>query len=183
MPISLSHEVMPKAPEFERTSTTVVNAYVGPRMTGYLDRLTERLRAAGYAKQLLVVTSSGGVMTRDYLARAPVRILASGPAGGVIGAAALGRRARASRTSCAWTWAAPATTCRWCARGAGARRARLELAAPLRDRAADGERRDARRRRRLALSGAATAALQVGPASAGADPGPICYGRGGARPP
>ena len=55
VPLSLSHEVMPKAPEFERTSTTVVNAYVGPRVTGYLDRLGERLRDAGYSKQLLVM--------------------------------------------------------------------------------------------------------------------------------
>ena len=53
VPLSLSHEVMPKAPEFERTSTTVVNAYVGPRVTAYLDRLTERLREAGYRQELL----------------------------------------------------------------------------------------------------------------------------------
>ena len=56
--ISTSHRVLPKAPEFERTSTTVVNAYVGPRVTSYLDRLTERLSEAGYRRQLLVMQSS-----------------------------------------------------------------------------------------------------------------------------
>jgi N-methylhydantoinase A len=57
--ISVSHEVLPRAPEFERTSTTVVNAYVGPRVTGYLNRLTERLRDAGFEHELLVMQSSG----------------------------------------------------------------------------------------------------------------------------
>ena len=88
--LSISHRIMPKAPEFERTSTTVVNAYVGPRVTSYLDRLIERLREAGYERELLVMQSSGGVMTRDYLRETPVRVLASGPAAGVIGGAHVG---------------------------------------------------------------------------------------------
>ena len=180
VPLSLSHEVMPKAPEFERASTTVVNAYVGPRVTGYLDRLTERLRAAGYAKQLLVVTSSGGVMTRDYLKQSPVRILASGPAGGVIGAAALGRtkaepellcvdmggtsydvsvvRGGAAPAQPGWNWhhryviGLPMVSVETLGAGGGS------------------------------LCEVRNGALQVGPASAGADPGPVCYGRGGAIP-
>jgi len=180
VPISLSHEVMPKAPEFERTSTTVVNAYVGPRVTGYLDRLAERLRAAGYAKQLLVVTSSGGVMTRDYLAKSPVRILASGPAGGVIGAAALGRAKTEPELLCVdmggtsydvsvvrrgqapaepgWNWhhryviGLPMVSVETLGAGGGS------------------------------LCQVKNGVLQVGPASAGADPGPVCYGRGGAIP-
>ncbi|MEE3326794.1 MAG: hydantoinase/oxoprolinase N-terminal domain-containing protein, partial [Myxococcota bacterium] len=65
--LSLSHEVLPRSPEFERTSTTVVNAYLGPRVTGYLDRLVERLSKAGFQRQLLVMQSSGGVMSREYL--------------------------------------------------------------------------------------------------------------------
>jgi N-methylhydantoinase A len=180
VPISLSHEVMPKAPEFERTSTTVVNAYVGPRVTGYLERLSERLHAAGYAKQLLVVTSSGGVMTRDYLSRSPVRILASGPAGGVIGAAALGRAKAAPELLCVdmggtsydvsvvrrgqapaepgWNWhhryviGLPMVSVETLGAGGGS------------------------------LCQVRDGVLQVGPASAGADPGPVCYGRGGAVP-
>ena len=180
VPLSLSHEVMPKAPEFERTSTTVVNAYVGPRVTGYLDRLTERLRAAGYTRQLLVVTSSGGVMTRDYLSASPVRILASGPAGGVIGAAALGRAKAEPDLLCVdmggtsydvsvvrrgqapaepgWNWhhryviGLPMVSVETLGAGGGS------------------------------LCQVKNGVLQVGPASAGADPGPVCYARGGAIP-
>jgi N-methylhydantoinase A len=180
VPLSLSHEVMPKAPEFERTSTTVVNAYVGPRVTGYLDRLSERLRAAGYAKRLLVVTSSGGVMTREYLKQSPVRILASGPAGGVIGAAALGRAKGAPDLLCVdmggtsydvsvvrrgeapaepgWNWhhryviGLPMVSVETLGAGGGS------------------------------LCQVRNGVLHVGPESAGADPGPVCYGRGGATP-
>jgi N-methylhydantoinase A len=178
--LSLSHEVMPKAPEFERTSTTVVNAYVGPRVSGYLDRLAERLRAAGYTKRLLVVTSSGGVMTREYLAASPVRILASGPAGGVIGAAALGRAKAEPELLCVdmggtsydvsvvrrgeapaepgWNWhhryviGLPMVSVETLGAGGGS------------------------------LCQVKSGVLQVGPESAGADPGPVCYGRGGAIP-
>ncbi|MCU1374505.1 MAG: 5-oxoprolinase (ATP-hydrolyzing), partial [Actinomycetia bacterium] len=61
--VSLSHEVLPKPPEFERTSTTLVNAYVGPPIARYLGRLTARLAEAGYSHELLVATSAGGVAT------------------------------------------------------------------------------------------------------------------------
>jgi N-methylhydantoinase A len=180
VPLSLSHEVMPKAPEFERTSTTVVNAYVGPRVTGYLDRLGERLRAAGYTRQLLVVTSSGGVMTRDYLRESPVRVLASGPAGGVIGAALAGRAKGEPDLLCVdmggtsydvsvvrrgqapaepgWNWhhryviGLPMLSVETLGAGGGS------------------------------LCQVKHGVLEVGPESAGADPGPVCYGRGGTIP-
>jgi len=180
VPVSLSHEVLPKAPEFERTSTTVVNAYVGPRVTRYLDRLTERLREAGYRRRLLVMQSSGGVMTRDYLRESPVRILASGPAGGVIGAAHLGTAKRAPDLLCVdmggtsydvsvvrggrapaepgWNWhhryvlGLPMVSVETLGAGGGS-------ICHVRD-----------------------GVLRVGPESAGADPGPVCYGRGGTRP-
>ncbi|MEN8162420.1 MAG: hydantoinase/oxoprolinase family protein, partial [Myxococcota bacterium] len=180
VPVSLSHEVMPKAPEFERTSTTVVNAYVGPRVSGYLDRLSERLRNAGYTRELLVVTSSGGVMTRDYLRESPVRILASGPAGGVIGAAAAGRAKETPDLLCVdmggtsydvsvvrhgeapaepgWNWhhryviGLPMVSVETLGAGGGS------------------------------LCQVKHGVLHVGPESAGADPGPVCYGRGGEVP-
>ncbi len=60
--ISLSHEVMPRGPEFERTSTTLVNAYVAPRVSSYVSRLGRRLREAGYEGELLIMASTGGVM-------------------------------------------------------------------------------------------------------------------------
>jgi N-methylhydantoinase A len=180
VPLSLSHEVMPKAPEFERTSTTVVNAYVGPRLAGYLDRLSDRLRDAGYARQLLVMQSSGGVMTRAYLRDAPVRSLASGPAGGVIGAARFGAskghpdllcvdmggtsydvsvvRGGEAPAQPGWNWhhrhviGLPMVSVETLGAGGGS------------------------------LCAVAGGALRVGPESAGADPGPVCYGRGGTRP-
>ena len=180
VPISLSHEVMPKAPEFERTSTTVVNAYIGPRLTGYLDRLSERLRAAGFARELLVMQSSGGVMTREYLRGAPVRSLASGPAGGVIGAARFGVSKGAPDLLCVdmggtsydvsvvrrgeapaqpgWNWhhryvvGLPMVSVETLGAGGGS------------------------------LCDARGGVLRVGPASAGSDPGPVCYDRGGTQP-
>ena len=88
--ISTGHEVLPRAPEYDRTSTTVVNAYVGPRVTSYLERLVTRLQEGGYRHQLMVMQASGGVMTKEYIDGAPIRVLASGPAGGVIGSAHTG---------------------------------------------------------------------------------------------
>lgn len=180
VPLSLSHEVMPKAPEFERTSTTVVNAYIGPRVSDYLDRLTERLREAGFPRELLVMQSSGGVMTRAYLRAAPVRILASGPAGGVIGGACAGAAKGAPDLLCVdmggtsydvsvvrggvapaqpgWNWhhryvvGLPMVSVETLGAGGGS------------------------------ICQVRSGALQVGPGSAGADPGPVCYGRGGTLP-
>jgi N-methylhydantoinase A len=180
VPLSLSHEVMPKAPEFERTSTTVVNAYVGPRVSGYLDRLVERLRAAGFERELHVMQSSGGVMSREYVRGSPVRTLASGPAGGVIGGAHIGAAKGERELLCVdmggtsydvsvvrdgrapaepgWNWhhrcviGLPMVSVETLGAGGGS------------------------------LCDARDGVLRVGPESAGADPGPVCYGRGGTRP-
>src|SRR5437667_245313 len=91
--VSLSHEVMPSAPEFERTSTTLVNAYVGPKIGRYLSQLDERLRAAGFAGELLIMQSNGGVMPGGYVAEKAVAVMGSGPAGGVNGATAVAGQA------------------------------------------------------------------------------------------
>src|SRR3546814_14245974 len=88
--LSVSHQVLPRAPEYDRTSTTVVNAYVAPRVTSYLEQLVDRLKRAGYARRLMVMPASGGVMTKEYLDGAPIHVLASGPAGGVLGSANVG---------------------------------------------------------------------------------------------
>lgn len=178
--ISLSHEVLPRAPEFERTSTTVVNAYVAPRVSGYLDRLVARLREAGYRSELLVMQSSGGVMTREYLRGSPIRVLASGPAGGVVGGAHIAAAKQAPDLLCVdmggtsydvsvvvdgrapaepgWNWhhrylvAVPMVKVETLGAGGGS------------------------------IAHVDAGVLQVGPQSAGADPGPVCYGRGGDRP-
>src|SRR4029453_17009819 len=85
--ISLSHEVMARGPEFERVSTTLVNAYVAPKIASYVTRLQEKLRAAGYAGPLLIMQSTGGVMPPEYVAKRAVSLLGSGPPGGVVGSA------------------------------------------------------------------------------------------------
>ncbi|MFD2429201.1 hydantoinase/oxoprolinase family protein [Sphingobium scionense] len=90
IPVSLGHRILSRAPEYDRISTTVVNAYVAPRVNAYLERLVSRLAEAGYARQLMVMQASGGVMTRAYIEAAPIRLLASGPAGGVIASARTG---------------------------------------------------------------------------------------------
>ena len=85
--VSLSHEVLSKPPEFERTSTTLVNAYVGPPIARYLNRLAARLAEAGYAYELLVATSAGGLATAATAAKRAVATIGSGPTGGVSAAA------------------------------------------------------------------------------------------------
>ena len=77
------------APEFERTSTTLVNAYVGPKIERYLSRLDARLREAGFRGELLIMQSNGGVMPGGYVAQKAVAVMGSGPAGGVMGATAV----------------------------------------------------------------------------------------------
>jgi N-methylhydantoinase A len=85
--VSLSHEVMARGPEFERVSTTLVNAYVAPKIAAYVTQLQEKLRAAGYGGPLLIMQSTGGVMPPEYVAKRAVSLLGSGPTGGVMGSA------------------------------------------------------------------------------------------------
>lgn len=80
--VSLSTQVLPQLRAYERHSTTALNAYVGPILARYLNRLTERLNAAGFAGQLLIMQSNGGVMAPETAARFACRTLLSGPAGG-----------------------------------------------------------------------------------------------------
>ncbi|MGA7269446.1 MAG: hydantoinase/oxoprolinase family protein, partial [Acidimicrobiia bacterium] len=89
VPVSLSSRVAAEFREFERTSTTVLNAYLGPRVSGYLSRLG--VRTGGLADRLQVMRSSGGLMEGTDAARLAAALLLSGPAGGVVGAAAMGR--------------------------------------------------------------------------------------------
>ncbi|HEX7858299.1 MAG TPA: hydantoinase/oxoprolinase family protein [Sphingobium sp.] len=178
--VSKSHEVLPRAPEYDRTSTTVVNAYVAPRVTHYLESLVSRVRDAGYARQLMVMQASGGVMTRDYIQGAPIRVLASGPAGGVIGSAHVGLAKGYENILCVdmggtsydismvLNGAAPAVA-GWNMHH------RYLVGVPM---------------VQVETLGAGGGSIchvnkgevQVGPASAGAVPGPICYGRGGTEP-
>jgi N-methylhydantoinase A len=175
--ISLSHEVLPRAPEFERTSTTLVNAYVAPRITAYVDRLVRRLHESGFGGRVVLMQSSGGVMPPESVARRAVALLGSGPTGGVMGAAiAAGRSgvtdfvaADMGGTSydvCLVSNGEPAVATDWNWRH------RYYINLPMVDVHSVGAGGGSIARVRLG-------ALLVGPESAGSVPGPICYRRGG----
>lgn len=178
--ISLSHEVMPSAPEFERTSTTLVNAFVAPKIDRYLSGLVDRLRAAGYQHELLVMQSNGGIMTPDYIARRPVTVLCSGPTGGVIAACAVAGAAKTTDFVCADMGGTSYDVC-LIRGGAPEIKAgwnwhhRYLIGLPMVDIQTIGAGGGS-------IASVVAGSLQVGPRSAGADPGPICYGRGGTEP-
>lgn len=178
--ISLSHEVLPRGPEYDRTSTTVVNAYVAPRVTAYLERLVSRLKQGGYAKQLMVMQASGGVMTVEYIEGSPIRVLASGPAGGVIGSAHVGRAKGCPDLLCV-DMGGTSYDMSLVSGGSAPAEAgwnmhhRYLIGVPM------------VKVETLGAGGGSIArvnkgALEVGPRSAGSEPGPIAYGRGGTEP-
>ena len=177
LPVSLSHEVMPAAPEFERTSTTLVNAFVGPKIQRYLGNLVARLREAGYARELLVMQSNGGIMTPEYIVHRPVTTLSSGPTGGVIAACAVAREAGTRDFVCADMGGTSYDVC--LIRGGEPEvkagwnwHHRYLVGLPMVDIHSIGAGGGS-------IASVVAGALQVGPRSAGSQPGPICYGRGG----
>ncbi len=178
--VSLSHEVLPRGPEFERVSTTLVNAYVAPRIAHYTGHLQSELRRAGYGGPLLIMQSTGGVMPPEYVARRAVTLLASGPTGGVMGATLASERAElgdfvavdmggTSFDICLVRGARPQIKTDW------NWRYRYYIGLPMVDVQSVGAGGGSIARVRQG-------ALLVGPESAGAVPGPVCYGRGGDRP-
>jgi len=178
--ISLSHEVMPSAPEFERTSTTLVNAYVAPKIERYLGRLVERLGDAGYRHELLVMQSNGGIMTPEYIVRRPVTVLSSGPTGGVIAACAVATRSKVEDFVCADMGGTSYDVC--LIRGGQPEikagwnwHHRYLVGLPMVDVQSIGAGGGS-------IASVVAGSLQVGPRSAGAEPGPICYDRGGTEP-
>jgi N-methylhydantoinase A len=178
--VSLSHEVMPSAPEFERTSTTLVNAYVAPKIERYLGRLVERLHAAGYRHELLVMQSNGGIMTPEYIMHRPVTVLSSGPTGGVIAACAVAGAAKTENFVCADMGGTSYDVC--LIRGGQPEikagwnwHHRYLIGLPMVDVQSIGAGGGS-------IASVVAGSLQVGPRSAGAEPGPICYGRGGTAP-
>jgi N-methylhydantoinase A len=178
--VSLSHEVMPTAPEFERTSTTLVDAYVGPRVERYLRRLEQALREGGYRADLLIMQSNGGIMTAEFLARRAVASLGSGPAGGAMGACAVAARSGVqdfvaidmggtSYEACLVRGGRPHVKSYWNWQH------RYLVGLPMVEIHSIGAGGGS-------IARVEAGALKVGPESAKADPGPICYGRGGRRP-
>ncbi len=178
VPVSISHRILPEFREYERASTTVVNAYLAPRMQGYLTHLETRVAEQHAGGRVDVMQSSGGIIPARLAAREPVRTVLSGPAGGVIGACQVACWAGFERIigfdmggTSTDVFLADSST-------GGARLTRESVVAgvpvsvPMLD---------------IHTAGAgggslarfdAGGMLRVGPESAGAEPGPICFGRG-----
>jgi N-methylhydantoinase A len=177
--ISMSHEVMARGPEFERVSTTLVNAYVAPKIASYVDSLQSKLRAAGYAGSLLIMQATGGVMPPEYVAKRAVSLIGSGPTGGVMGAALAAAQVGVrdfvavdmggtSFDVCLVRDGQPEIKTDW------NWRYRYYLGLPMVDVQSVGAGGGSIARVRQG-------ALLVGPDSAGSSPGPVSYGRGGTR--
>jgi len=178
--VSLSSEVAPRIGEYERTATTLVNAYLGPPISRYLGSLESRLSDAGNRGGVLLLDSDGGAMAPDEASRSAVRLLLSGPAGGLTACQQLGERL-AHRNIITFDMGGTSTDVSLIVDGQHVRRSETvaggyHLVTPMAD------------IRAIGAGGGSIASveeggyLRVGPESAGSEPGPACYGRGGTRP-
>ncbi|TDD34605.1 hydantoinase/oxoprolinase family protein [Actinomadura sp. KC06] len=187
--VSLSSEVLPEVREYERTSTTVANAYVQPLLAGYLRRLREALDERGFAGNFYVMQSTGGVIPLEVARTFPVRVVESGPAGGVMAAARIGAHAgigdllafdmggTTAKVAAVVDGQAAVTHDYEVARTAHFRPGSgIPVCTPVLDLLEIG-------------TGGGSIAhidslglIKVGPRSAGSVPGPAAYGRGGDRP-
>ncbi len=187
--VSISVDVLPQIREYERTSTTVTNAYVKPLTGRYLARLERRLGALGFEGKLFIMLSSGGITSVDTASRYPVRIIESGPTAAVIAGQYYGAKFGVSEMFCFDMGGTTAKSCliqdgvagvvptfevgrvQRFMKGSG-----LTIQVPVVD------------LMEIGAGGGSIAkvsrlgTLQVGPESSGARPGPICYGRGGRDP-
>ena len=174
-----SHEIAPEFREYERASTTAVDAYLGPTVSGYFEALERACAAAGLPEPL-VMRSSGGVATLGEAAAHPALALVSGPAAGVVGAARIARLAGIENAISLDMGGTSTDVCLIVGGEAGRTSEREVAGFPLRLPAVDLQ--------TVGAGGGSLVwrdpggALRVGPESAGADPGPACYGRGGERP-
>jgi N-methylhydantoinase A len=187
--VSISYEVLPQIREYERTSTTVTNAYVKPLTETYLRRLRERLAAIGFRGRLFIMLSSGGVTSAETAAEFPVRIIESGPTAAVIAGQYYSKRFDCPEMFCFDMGGTTAKSCLIQGGVAGVvpsfevgrvqrfqRGSGLTIQVPVVDLMEIGAGGGSiARTSRLGT-------LQVGPESAGAEPGPICYARGGTEP-
>jgi N-methylhydantoinase A len=173
IPLSISHAILPEFREYERTSTVVINAYLQPLMQTYLDSL--RTRIGTTSPRIFVMQSSGGITALSTATREPVRTVLSGPAGGVVGAVA-GARASGFENIIAFDMGGTSTDVSLVEgeikTATDAHIAGLPISVPMLDIHTVGAGGGS-----LARFDAA-GVLRVGPESAGADPGPISYGRG-----
>lgn len=178
--ISASHEILPVVREYERSMATVLNAYAMPAVSSYVARLQTRLRQAGIAAPFLLMKSNGGVAGADPIIRRPAETVLSGPAAGVVGARRVAAAAGIHDTITVDIGGTSADIALIRNGMIGLTQAgRIggwPLALPMLDMVTIGA--GGGSLARLTRDGA----LTVGPASAGADPGPACYGKGGSEP-
>ncbi|MCI2418740.1 hydantoinase/oxoprolinase family protein [Saccharopolyspora sp. K220] len=178
--VCASAEIAPVFREFERFSTTVVNAYVGPRINRYMSRLAERIRATGVPVEPKVIGSSGGMMSLESVGRYPVTTLLSGPSAGVVAATHVAAQAGFRDLI---TFDMGGTSTDVCLVRDG--RALVSSQRRINDRPVRTPSLDIHT---VGAGGGSIArvdpggALEVGPSSAGSQPGPAAYGRGGTEP-
>lgn len=179
LPVSLSSQVLPAPREYERAVATAADAYVAPRVSGYLQRL-EAAFASQPGARLRVMQSSGGASLAAEALRSPVRTILSGPAAGVIGAQALASLSGVTR-AITFDMGGTSTDVALLEGAGPALTSEAELAGlPLHLPMLAVHTVGAGGGSLITIDGGG--ALQVGPASAGADPGPACFGRGGRLP-
>ncbi|MDQ2733402.1 MAG: hydantoinase/oxoprolinase family protein [Pseudomonadota bacterium] len=179
--VCASSEILREIREFERASTTAINAYLQPSVSRYMDAIKDDLAGRGVRANVLIVQSNGGTMSTETASRMPVRTALSGPAAGVVAAAAI---ADASGFSNVITCDMGGTSFdvaliaagRWSMASQSAIDFGMVIRTPMIE------------IHTVSAGGGSIASidrgglLQIGPESAGADPGPVCYGRGGTRP-
>jgi N-methylhydantoinase A len=187
--VTLSSEVCPEAREYERTSTAVANAYVRPLMAGYLGRLQSAMASLGYREPIHLMTSGGSLASLDTATRYPIRLVESGPAGGAILA---GRLALERGEHRVLSFDMGGTTAKICLIDDGIPRLgrTFEIDRQSRFKKGSGSpvRIPAIEMVEIGAGGGSIARVDslkrilVGPDSAGAEPGPACYPRGGSEP-
>jgi len=179
--VACSAQILPEIREFERTSTTALNAYLQPVVGGYLGKLDRALATQGFAGQFHIVQSNGGVMSTATARRLPVRTALSGPAAGVIAAAAIATAAGFPDVITGDLGGTSFDVSLVVGGGVSlAAQATIEFGLVIRTPMIEI--------RTIGAGGGSVAQvdagglLQVGPESAGSRPGPVCYGQGGTRP-
>jgi N-methylhydantoinase A len=187
--ISSSAEVFPFIREYARWTTTCINAYVQPVVDRYLERFEQGLRSVGFQGRIYIMSSSGGTLTPELARRFPVRLLESGPAAGALMSARHGRLIGSDHLL---SFDMGGTTAKGCIvrDGAPLKRYELEVAREHEFKKGSGfpVKIPVLDMIEIGAGGGSLATIdergviRVGPKSAGADPGPACYGRGGTRP-
>jgi N-methylhydantoinase A len=182
--VSLSHEILREYREYERTSTTVVNSYIGPRVAGYVRNLETRLGEVGFGGNLALMQSNGGVMAPEIAIRRPANMMESGPVGGIIASAKIGAAlgypnvisfdmgGTTAKSSLVREGEPTMSTGYYVGGYASGDPVMLPVVDVVEVGAGGGS---------IAWIDE-VGALKVGPQSSGSDPGPICYGRGGTEP-